>query len=306
MRNTSKDSTGIIVNYRSIIRKLWKPYFFIAPSLILILVLYVVPIKDVIYFSFHKVHTILGVEGYNGIQNFVKMFDPSFINILWRTFAWICISSPLALIIGFFLALLLNKDMPGKKLFRALVIVPWAIPHSIVAVFWSWFVHHQYGYLNAILIQLGLVDRGITFLSVNMAFCTIIAMRVWKTAPFAALNILAALQTIPEEVYDAAKVDGAEGWRFLLNVILPQIKGTIITIALITTIWAATTFDMIWVLTEGGPLGSTEILPLTIYKQAFFSYDAGVASAGAIMNIVLILSVTILYWRTTLKKGDAA
>jgi multiple sugar transport system permease protein len=193
-------------------------------------------------------------------------------------------------------ALLLNHNFRGKNFLKVMAFVPWTIPHAMIAVFWRWLIHPYYGLANHFLLSIGLVAAPINFLTVKTALLTATGMRVWKGAPFALITLLAALQTIPREMYEAAEVDGAGPVRTFFSVTFPMIRGIFLTTSLMTTIWAVVTFDMLWVLTEGGPLGATEILPIAIYRKAFLLYKAGEACALGVIGVVLVALLGVVYF----------
>lgn len=271
-------------------------FLYLGPSALLLASVFLFPVGDLAWLSVHDAHTAGGVKGFVGWAHYRELLGPEFLHVLRITAIWVSISTLLSVAVGLAGALLLNRDLPCRGTLRALAFLPWAVPHAMVGVLWRWLAHPQYGLLNRTLLILGLITDPIGFLSVKYAMATAIAMRVWKGAPFAILAILAGLQAIPPERYEAAAVDGAGSWDQFRAITLPGIRGVLVTTSLILAIWAVTTFDMLWVLTEGGPLGATEILPIAIYRLAFTAYDAGRGAAMAVVGLGITGGLAMVYY----------
>jgi len=286
---------------RSVLRRGY-PYLFLIPSLILLTAVYLYPLCDLVRTSMYDAHTLAGLRGFVGPANYLQLVSPEFLSVLWKTLIWVGISTPAEMLIGLAGALLLDHDFKGRNFLKVLAFIPWTIPHAMIAVFWRWFIHPYYGMVNHFLLTVGWVKSPVNFLTVKTALLTATGMRIWKGAPFALITLLAALQTIPKEMYEAAEIDGAGRIREFFSITFPMIRGVFLTTSLITTIWAVVTFDMLWVLTEGGPLGATEILPIAIYKKAFFFHNAGVASAMGVVGVILVAGLGVLYF--VLLKGS--
>jgi len=272
------------------------PYLFLLPSLTLLTAVYLYPLADLVRTSLYDAHTLAGLKQFVGLANYRQIASAEFLDVLWKTLVWVVISTPAAMLIGLAGALLLNQDFRGRDFLKVMAFVPWTIPHAMIAVFWRWLIHPYYGMANHFLLSLGWIAEPLNFLTVQNALFTATGMRVWKGAPFALITLLAALQTIPREMYEAAEVDGAGPVRDFVSITFPMIRGVFLTTALMTTIWAVVTFDMLWVLTEGGPLRATEILPIAIYKKAFFLYKAGEACAMGVVGVILVVLLGVAYF----------
>jgi len=272
------------------------PYLFLLPSLTLLTVVYLYPLGDLVRTSLYDAHTLSGLKGFVGIANYRQIMSAEFLDVLWKTLVWVGISTPAAMLVGMAGALLLNHEFRGRNFLKVMAFVPWTIPHAMIAVFWRFLIHPYYGMANHFLLSLGWIAEPVNFLTVQSAMFTATGMRVWKGAPFALITLLAALQTIPREMYEAAEVDGAGPVRKFVSITFPMIRGIFLTTALMTTIWAVVTFDMLWVLTEGGPLRATEILPIAIYKKAFFLYKAGEACAMGVVGVLLVVLLGVIYF----------
>ena len=280
--------------YRNII-------FYLLPSMILLLV-FVVPAIQLFPLSFHNSHTVMGMREYIGLQNYQKLFTPEIGRSLYNTFIYVFCSVPVSMVIGMFFAIVLNNRIPGRGFFWVLVFLPWAVPHSICATVFRWFIHSEYGLLNFILINIGLIDKPLQLLSVDLAMFSNILLQIWKAVPYSTITLLSGLQGIPEDLYEAAIVDGANSLQKFFYITLPSLRNIIVTSSLILGIWAFRTFELIWVLTGGGPLGVTETLPLTIYKMGFNSYNAGLASALGIVSLIILGSISIIMFKLGAKE----
>jgi multiple sugar transport system permease protein len=247
--------------------------------------------------SFFDAHIVAGTKGFVGLKNYSDLYNSKFLAVLGRTFVYVGGSIPISIIFALLGAVLLNQNIPGKRYLWILIFIPWAIPHSISAILWRWLIHSEYGLLNHILMVTGLIDMPINFLGRDLAMASNIVLRIWKSVPFAIITFIAGLQAIPEELYEAAWVDGCKPWQSFIYITVPSLRDIIMITTLLLGIWSFTTFDLIWVLTEGGPLSATEILPIAIYKEAFKNYNAGLASAMGLISVVITLSISIIYFR---------
>ncbi|GAB4547335.1 MAG: sugar ABC transporter permease [Anaerolineae bacterium] len=274
-------------------------YLFVLPALILFLLVLAFPIGYAIYLSFFKVNPDFSLE-FIGWQNFVDALqDEYFWNAFKNTFIYTAISVTLHLLIGMGLALALNNTwFKGRKLLRVLFLIPWTISFVVTAVTWQWLLNAQYGLLNAILRHFGLISANITWLgSATLAMPSAIAVNVWRGYPFAMVMIYAGLQLIPEDQYEAALVDGASRLQLFRYITLPNLRGTIVTTTVLDMIWVFTQFDLIQVLTAGGPARKTELLTNLIYRVSFSFYDFGAGSAIATIMLVVVLVMSLIYVR---------
>jgi multiple sugar transport system permease protein len=266
---------------------------------------YCVPIIDNIRFSFAKVTLLRGIVSWVGMANYARLINPEVVAALWRTLVWLGISLPFALVLGTALALLLDNPIPGRGLLRILIILPWVFPEAIFAVMWRLTLHPSWGLLNNILLNAGLVRDAINFLSVDLALFTVIAIRIWRSTPFVVLSVLAGLQAIPEDVLQAACVDGASVWQRVWYIQIPLLKPVVWATAVILSAWTLVIFDLIFILTGGGPDQSTELLSLLIYKSAFVRQDLGMASAAS-MLLVAIVGVFGYFYVKNASKNEVA
>lgn len=283
--------------------KRWQPLLYLLPSLFLIITFWFVSLFHTGWLSLHKASLIGGISYFVGLRNYARLFSYDFLEILWRTAIWVLLSVSISMALGTIGALLLNKDVPLRSLLRALVYIPWVVPESLLAILWKWFINPSYGMINNILIKLGLIQEGISFLRYNTALYAAIAMRVWRATPFVVISVLAGLQSIPNHVMEAADIDGANGLQKFFYVTLPLLRPVLVTSSTLLIIWSTVIFDMLYVLTGGGPAEATTTLPLAIFVQGFEKYHIGSASAMAVAGLVLLTGLIVLYYRLVEREG---
>ncbi len=229
--------------------------------------------------------------------------DPSFWSSVKTTAIFVAASVALVMVMALLIAVLLNKKFPGRNFVRALMLVPWAIPTVVNGLIWLWILNPSYGALNGLLSQLGIIDKYIIWLgNKNWAMFWIVIAEAWKETPFIMLNILAALSTIPEDLYEAAKVDGATGIQSFFRITLPIIKPTLFICLTLRTIWALKSFDLIYTLTAGGPGSSTTTVAYYTYQKSFTSLNLGRGSAAAWLMTIVMIGFTIIYQRMLFKE----
>jgi len=212
------------------------------------------------------------------------------------------ISVSLKVVVGLLGASLLNnKFLMGKKFYRTLVIVPWAIPWSMGAMMWAWTFNSQFGVLNSLLSRMHLITGPVTFLANPVsAFLSTVVVDVWAGLPFVFIMLLAGLQAIPDTLYEAASIDGAGTLTRMFKITIPLLRPVLFTVSLLSLIWTFNSFDVIWILTGGGPLRATETLPIAIYKTAFRYLrfgGIGRASAMTVAQVVIVSFIMIFYVR---------
>ncbi len=201
-------------------------------------------------------------------------------------------------IIGMIIALAVNASYRGRGLFRTLNILPWVIPSFVTAFVWVWLLHPQFGPINAFLQLLHIINEPIAWLSEGVtAMISLIAVYVWKGLPWTFLVLLAGLQTIPEDWYEAAKVDGASAWQMFRHITVPALRYVLVIVLVLRTIWTFNSFDMVYLLTGGGPARATLTLPMQVYTAGFREYNVGMSSAIAAVMVVLVVLLSLLMLR---------
>lgn len=282
------------------------PYLLVAPAMLIIMCVVFIPVVNAIGMSFQS-YDLRRPKNitFIGLANYIEIFqDPLFWQSLWKTILWVVFGVGLQFLFGFILALLLNKSFKGRGLVRAVSLIPWVTPGVLIGLMWRWMYDGNYGVLNDIFRKLHLISDNIPFLSqINTAFPAVVTTIIWQGIPFFALMILAGLQGIPGELYEAADIDGATGIQKLFRITIPSIKNTIMITALLRVIWVANSVDVIFNMTEGGPAYSTQTLSVYIFNKAN-TLDMGYASAMAIILALVLCTVAIPYLIFTFKEED--
>ena len=270
-------------------------WLLIAPALLFIAVIVVWPLLETIRLSFTD--ATLGGENWIGTQNYAALFaDPKFWQIVGRTFYWMVLAVSLKLVVGLIGATLLNAAIPGKALFRVLVMPPWVIPIAIGCIGWKWMYNGYFGLISGLLQEFGLVQDRVALLATKTsAFYSAIVTDVWVGTPMVTLFFLAAMQGVSKDLYEAAWVDGASRWYRFRRITIPQIMPVIVSMALLSAIWTFNSFEIIWILTEGGPRGATTTLIIDTFKVAISSQRFGEGAARAVVIVVLLASFSLFY-----------
>ncbi|MFC6734440.1 MULTISPECIES: carbohydrate ABC transporter permease [unclassified Haladaptatus] len=300
------ESQGTVERAVSYLQDHWTEYALITPSIVFLAAVVLYPILETLRLAFYESPRTSTVEVFVGLQNFNEIFsDPFFYQLLWQTFRWVALAVTIKTLLGLLIAVHLNQDIKGRKFFRTAFLIPWGIPYAISAVIFRWIEQPQYGYLNAILLKLGLIDQQIGLLGdPSIAWLGAIAADIWIGTPFMAIIFLAGLQSIPEELYEAAAVDGAYRWVQFRYITIPQLKPVILIATLLSTIWTFVGFDVIWTMTRGGPLDSTATLVIWIYKTGFENGNLGMAAAYSSIGFAILLVFAILYLRIYMQGGE--
>jgi len=268
----------------------------IVPSLTLIAILMFYPVIQSFVMSFTK-QMLYELEGkWCGLENYIKLLkDPSFWQSFKITLIWTLGTVVLQTILGVGSALLLYKSFSGRGIVRAFTLLPFFTPGVSIYLVWRWMYNDISGIFNHILMTLGITKEPILWLATpRLAIISVILMATWRYFPFVMINVLARLESISKSLFDAAKVDGANSWQIFWNVTLPQIRGVLLIVVFLRAIWMSQKFEEIFVVTGGGPAGSTTSLALLSYEQAFGAMRLGYASAvNVVIFIILIIMATI-------------
>ena len=282
------------------------PYLLIAPALIIMICVVFWPIINAVWMSFQNYHLARPNRmGFIGFENYVKILGSSkFQSSLWLTIVWVFFGVGFQFLFGFLLALLLNKNFRGCGIVRAVSLIPWVTPGVLIALMWQWIFEGNYGVLNDLLLKLNLITEKVAFLAQkNTAMPSVITTIVWQGIPFFALMLLAGLQGIPGDLYEAADIDGATGLKKLFYITIPSLKNTIMVTAMLRVIWVANSVDVIFNMTNGGPANSTRTLSVYIYQEAS-NLNMGFASAMALLLMVCLLLVAIPYLKMTFSSKE--
>ena len=277
----------------------WIPYTLLLPSLILIVALYGYPILLTFWQSFNEVNLLTSTTEFIGLNNYKDIFrDPSFYATLGITVKYTFITVLLKIFLGFGFAYILSREIFLKKQFRFLVLIPWAIPQVAVSTLWSWILNGEYGYLNYYLMDIGLISEPLRFLSdPNLAFYCASFVDAWIGISLVSMMFLSGLEAIPRSLYEAAEVDGAGYFKQFIDITIPGIKKLFMTVLILVTIWTFNSFNVIYVLTKGGPMRATETLIIRIYQEAFSRFDLGMSSTLTVITVVILSIMTVIYVR---------
>jgi multiple sugar transport system permease protein len=266
-------------------------YALLAPAVTFAAGVALLPVLFTFWLSFRRQMPIFDISRFIGVENYAHLLgDPRFWNALGNTAYFAALAVPLELAFGLGFALLLNRRFPGRGVARALVLVPWAVPNVVAGRFWEWIFNADFGVLNYLL-GVRINWLGDPFWALHAA----ILADVWKTTPFVVLLLLAGLQVIPEDLYRAARVDGATGWQLFRHVTLPLLRPVILLVLLFRTMDAARVFDLIFVLTGGGPANTSETLVVYTYKLLYRTLQFGLGSALSVITFLFIFAISLAY-----------
>jgi multiple sugar transport system permease protein len=280
-------------------RKQWSAYLFLAPTMILFGVFTVLAVIYAFYLSFHEWNILEPAKPFVGLDNYSRLLgDERFGGAIVNTLYFTAASVPLTMGLGLLIALLLNNQIRARGFFRTLFYLPVVTPLVIAAIIWKWVYNGDFGLLNYYLIQLGIIDEPLLWLAdPNLAMPAVIITSVWKSVGFSMVVYLAGLQSIPEDFYDAAKVDGAVGWQRLKDITIPLLSSTTLFLAVVSVLGAFQVFTEIFIMTNGGPLGRTTTIVYHIYQTAFKFFDMGYASAMAFGMFAMMFAFTLVQLR---------
>jgi len=286
----------------------WTPYLFAAPVVLYLLLFQGYPLWHELMLSFTQTSLLTPTtSNFIGMRNYAELAArPDFWRVIWVTVLYTLVCVVFAITLGLGTALLLNRPFIGRGLARALVTIPWAAPPVAIATIFAWMLNAQYGILNHWMKVLGLEIGYESWLdNPRLALPAILVTTIWQIFPFASVVILAALQGVSEEVREAAQIDGADRLSVFRVAAWPTIRPTVTLLALFVTIWSLRRFDLIWVMTQGGPIGATKTLVIELYTRAFISRELGEAAAIGMVGLTIALGVTMVYFWVTLRAERA-
>ena len=279
-------------------KKNYTRWLFVLPAIIIVLALFVYPIISSFYFSFTNKNLIRPTYDFVGLDNYIAVLkDKGFWNAFLNSLKWTIFSLGGQLLVGFTAALALNKVKHLKGFYKTLLIIPWAFPSIVIAFSWQWILNGVYGFLPNILVQLGLCDTPPQFLTDRvLAFVVLVFINIWFGAPMIRVNVLAALQTVPQDQYEAAEIDGAKGWQSFLYITVPHIKVVTGLLVVLRTVWIFNNFDLIYLITGGGPAGATQTVPVYAYDMGWGTKLLGKSSAVTVLLFIFLMAVCVAYF----------
>ncbi len=278
----------------------------IAPSVLIFCSVIVYPLVSAVYLSLFQIFTPTLEGSWVGLSNYRELLGKEeFWTSLLNNVIWTVGTLTLQIIFGVGMALVLHQNIWFRSLARSLILFPYFVSTVVAVLVWKWLFNDLYGIMNHLLIMSGLTDFPIDYLgSMPNAMISVILVGAWKYFPFVVIAVLARLQTIPDALYEAARIDGAGPIARFFDVTLPQLREVLVVIVMLRAIWDFKEFDMIYLLTGGGPVISTQTLPLLVYKEAFSLNQMGMASAYAVVMMAIMLVFMILYIRRTRSEDD--
>lgn len=273
------------------------PYLLVLPSLILAFWIIGYPIWDVANMSLHAVNRFGQLKGFTGFDNFSHLVsEPVFAGCLLRTLIWTISVVAGTVILSMPIALILNENFGGRRIARVIIMLPWAVSLTMSAIVWRWALDGQSGMVNATLFNLGIIHQPIAWLATaGTAFPVEIAIGILVSIPFSVTVYLGGLSSLPEEIFEAAKIDGASPWRQWRYLTLPLLRPFINIVLVLNTIYVFNSFPLIWVMTQGDPANSTDIFVTWLYKLAFRYGKLDAAAALSLVMFLILLTFTIVY-----------
>ena len=292
---------GILIRIRDFIDRHFEAIS-VFPTLFIVLLVVLVPTILVIWQSFYKKDVILRILKFIGIGNYIRAFsgvDVDFYRYLGHTMIYVVFATIFGLALCILIANLLNSRIKYRGLFVAGFLLPWMVPPVTAAIMWKWMLNDSYGVLNYLLVVTGVLDKMFPFFSYHLtAWIWLIWVDIWYNSPFFIIILFAGLQRIPDDIIDAATIDGAGKWRFFTHVTIPYIKPEIQICLILRTIFVLRNFDFVYVFTRGGPVDSTEVLATYIYKVSMHFLKQGYGSAMSVILLIFCAAFTIFYLMT--------
>ena len=271
--------------------------YLVLPAVMLVILVVILPILSGIQISFTSQRVVGSEYETVGLKNYFDLFgDKDFIASLGRSAVWVLANGLFQTIVALLIALLINQPFKGQNFVRTWIILPWAVPAAVTAILWRWMFDATSGIINTSMMRLSLIEKPILFLAnPEIAGISLTFVNSWRYVPFLTIIFLAALASVPEEEYEAARVDGAGFWLQFKSITFPNILPTLTVLGLVGTLWASNVFDIIWMMTRGGPGVATTTVPVLMYDTAFYGYNISKASAGAIIFLLLLVVFALVF-----------
>ena len=275
-------------------------WFFVLPAMAIVICLLIYPLMSTLVYSFTNKTMTKTTFKVIGLTNYINVLkDPAFFSVFGHSLLWTAGSVVGQVIVGFVGALSLNriKNKKVQNAFRICAIIPWAFPAIATAMVWKWMLNGIYGFIPTVLMNLGITDNMPQFLSTSrLAMPTLIFINIWFGAPMILVNVFAALQTIPQDQYEAAQIDGATSRQTFFYITAPHIRTVVGLLVVLRTVWVFNNFDMIYMITAGGPAGASSTMPLYIYDTGWTGMMVGKASAASMLLLMFLILLCILYF----------
>ncbi|MEM2875835.1 MAG: sugar ABC transporter permease [Candidatus Bathyarchaeia archaeon] len=282
-------------------------FLFLLPSLVLIFGMIIYPVLYSLNLSLYNLDLRRpGNTQFVGLANYIEILQRDYFYNSWRiTLQFTAGTVSLGLLLGLGISILLNEDVVGKRFFRSIVLLPWAIPPVVSGLMFKWIFHADFGALNGILKQLGLIQSRVSWLgNPNLALSVVTITDVWITTPFIVLILFPFLQSIPQDLINAAKVDGCNSFQLFRHITLPLIKPGILVVLVLRTMSALMTFDIVYVLTGGGPAGATRVVAYFTWLEAFWAMKLGSAAAFSYIISIVVMIFAAVYIKFLYKRVE--
>lgn len=295
---------GFSVNNR-LGRKI-EPYVWLLPSLVLMAIFVVFPICIVFRIAFSEVSKSGLVGGFVGFRNFAEAISlPAFKTVMLNTLYWVVSVVVLSTVIGFIVAMVLNQDFKGRKIARAIVVFPWATSLVIQASVWNYIIKYEYGNLNNILLNLGIIKEAINWrASYQIEFIWECGVGIFVTIPFVTFCVLSGLQSIDKSLYEAAEIDGASFWDRLFNITIPLVKPSLTVATVLNIIYVFNSFPIIYTMTKGAPANKTDTLVTFLYMLNFYDRKKGPATALSVIGFLVLCLCSGIYMLGVMRKEE--
>lgn len=287
-------------------RTKWEPYLWLLPSLLLIAVFVVFPIAIVFKLSFSEISKAGVVGGFIGFRNYTEAVNlPAFRTVMINTFWWVVSVVGISTLLGFIVALVLNQNFHGRKIARAILVFPWATSLVIQASVWNYIIKYEYGNLNNVLLNLGIINQAINWRSsYQIEFVWECAVGIFVTVPFVAFCVLSGLQSIDQSLYEAATVDGAGFWGKLWNITLPMVRPSLTVSTVLNIIYVFNSFPIVYTMTKGAPANKTDTMITYLYMLSFYDRKKGPATALSVIGFAILCICAGVYMMTVMRKEE--
>ncbi|MFD0682257.1 MULTISPECIES: carbohydrate ABC transporter permease [unclassified Paenibacillus] len=284
----------------------WNSYLFVLPALLFMAVFIIYPIAYNVALSFQdvNVYNLKGEHHFIGFTNYMKSLqDPVFYISLKNSVIFTVVSIFFQFTIGFGLAIFFNMKFPGRSLFRSLMLLSWMLPVVITGTVFQWMLSGDYGVFNYFLQSLGLISKPVNWLSEgSTALLGTIVANIWTGIPFNMIILLSGLQTLPVQLYEAAKLDGANRYLQFKHITLPLLRPTILVLFMLGIIYTFKVFDLVFIMTAGGPVTSSTVLPIYAYQLSFTTFEFSQGAAVSMIMFVILIAIAVVYMRMSSKE----
>ena len=292
--------------YTSFNRSKWTPYLWLLPSIALIAIFVIYPIILVFKLSFSEISKSGVVGKFNGFQNYIDAVNlPAFKTVMLNTLIWVIAVVGLSTVIGFIIAMVLNQKFHGRKIARSILVLPWATSLVIQASVWNYIIKYEYGNLNDILLNLGVIKQAVNWRSsFQIEFIWECGVGIFVTIPFVTFCVLAGLQSVDDSLYEAAIMDGAGFWSKLKNVTLPMVRPSLTVSTVLNIIYVVTAFPIIYTMTKGAPANKTDTMITFLYMLSFYDRKKGPATALSVIGFLILCICAGIYMFGVMRKEE--